>query len=207
MTTLYVTHDQVEAMTLGQRVAVLRDGAIQQVDSPQALYRRPGNLFVAAFIGSPAMNLVEAGVAGGRGALRRPGAAARPARRPVRDGRVILGIRPESFEDASLADPALPVVEVEAIVLEELGSDSHVIFAIDAPRVEAEELRAAVDHEDEALIVEDRALWNARVSARAEIRAGTGVALAVDPSQLYFFDPDSGASLDAGVRTAAAAVS
>jgi multiple sugar transport system ATP-binding protein len=92
-------------------------------------------------------------------------------------------------------------------VLEELGSDSHVIFAIDAPRVEAEELRAAADHEDEGLIAEDRALWNARVSSKAGIRPGTKVALAVDPSQLYFFDPDSGASLTADARAVAAAAS
>jgi multiple sugar transport system ATP-binding protein len=203
VTTIYVTHDQVEAMTLGQRVAVLRDGVIQQVDTPQALYGRPDNLFVAAFIGSPAMNLVEATVSGGQVSFAGFEVPLDAARRPSRDGSVILGIRPESFEDAALADPSLPAVDVEVLVLEELGSDSHVIFTIDAPRVEAEELRAAADHEDEGLIADDRAVWNARVSARTEARAGQRLRLALDPTQLYFFDPGTGASLTAGARAAA----
>ena len=196
VTTIYVTHDQVEAMTLGQRVAVMRDGVIQQVASPQELYARPQNLFVAAFIGSPAMNLVHATVAGDRvrfAGLELP----LGARRPARDGEVILGIRPEAFEDVSLADPELPAFDVEALVLEELGSDTHVIFAIDAPRVEAEDLRAAADDEDEALIRDDRAVWNARVGSKTEARAGAALRLAVDPEQLYFFDPHTGASLAA----------
>jgi multiple sugar transport system ATP-binding protein len=135
VTTIYVTHDQIEAMTLGQRVAVLRDGVIQQVDSPQALYARPKNLFVAAFIGSPAMNLVEATVADGRVAFAGWELQRDPGRRPTKDGSVILGIRPEAFEDAALADGGLPTVDVDVAVVEELGSDSHV-FPIDAPRVE-----------------------------------------------------------------------
>ncbi|MGE5273301.1 MAG: ABC transporter ATP-binding protein [Verrucomicrobiota bacterium] len=204
VTTIYVTHDQIEAMTLGQRVAVLRDGVIQQVDSPQALYARPDNLFVAAFIGSPAMNLVEATVSDGRVAFAGWEVPLDPERRPPRDGRVILGIRPESFEDAALADPGLPAVDVEVVVLEELGSDSHVIFPIDAPRVEAEELRAAADHEEDALLADDQSLWNARVSSKAEADPGRRLRLAVDPAALYFFDPDSGASLTADAPAAAA---
>ncbi len=204
MTTIYVTHDQVEAMTLGQRVAVMRDGVIQQVDSPQALYSRPDNLFVAAFIGSPAMNLVEATVSGDVVSFAGWELPLDPLRRPARDGRVILGIRPESFEDALLCDPALPSVEVEVAVLEELGSDSHVIFAIDAPRVEAEELKAAADNEEEALIAGDHAVWNARVQSKTAARVSARIRLAVDASHLYFFDPDSGASLTAGARSAAA---
>jgi len=204
VTTIYVTHDQVEAMTLGQRVAVMRDGVIQQVDSPQALYSRPDNLFVAAFIGSPAMNLVEATVSGDVVSFAGWELPLDPLRRPARDGRVILGIRPESFEDALLCDPALPSVEVEVAVLEELGSDSHVIFAIDAPRVEAEELKAAADNEEEALIAGDHAVWNARVQSKTAARVSARIRLAVDASHLYFFDPDSGASLTAGARSAAA---
>jgi multiple sugar transport system ATP-binding protein len=205
VTTIYVTHDQVEAMTLGQRVAVLRDGVIQQVDTPQSLYARPDNLFVAAFIGSPAMNLVEARVADGRVSFAGHDLALPPGRRPSRDGTVILGIRPESFEDAALADASLPVIEVEVVVLEELGSDSHVIFPIEAPRVEAEELKAAADHEDEGLLADDRAVWNARVSSKTGARAGRRLGLALDPARLYFFDPETGASLTAGARSAAAA--
>jgi multiple sugar transport system ATP-binding protein len=204
VTTIYVTHDQVEAMTLGQRVAVMRDGVIQQVDTPQVLYGRPDNLFVAAFIGSPAMNLVEGTVSGGAVSFAGWEIPLDPGRRPARDGRVILGIRPETFEDALLADPSLPSVEVEVVVLEELGSDSHVIFAIDAPRVVAEELKAAADNEDEALIAGDHAVWNARVQSKTAARVGAPIRLAVDASHLYFFDPDSGASLTAGVRSAAA---
>jgi multiple sugar transport system ATP-binding protein len=203
VTTVYVTHDQVEAMTLGQRVVVLRDGVIQQVDTPQALYARPENLFVAAFIGSPAMNLVEATVADGRAAFAGWDLPLDPARRP-RDGRVILGLRPESFEDASLADGDLPTVEVDVAVVEELGSDSHVIFPIEAPRVEAEELRAAVDDEEDALIADDRSMWNARVSSKAEAAPGQRIRLALDPAELYFFDPETGASLTVGAPAAAA---
>ena len=203
VTTVYVTHDQVEAMTLGQRVVVLRDGVIQQVDTPQALYARPENLFVAAFIGSPAMNLVEATVADGRAAFAGWDLPLDPARRP-RDGRVILGLRPESFEDASLADGDLPTVEVDVAVVEELGSDSHVIFPIEAPRVEAEELRAAVDDEEDALIADDRSMWNARVSSKAEAEPGRRIRLALDPAELYFFDPETGASLTVGAPAAAA---
>jgi multiple sugar transport system ATP-binding protein len=201
VTTIYVTHDQVEAMTLGQRVAVLRDGVIQQVDTPQALYGRPDNLFVAAFIGSPAMNLVEATVTGSRVSFA---GLELTLARSVREGKVILGIRPEAFEDAAFAEPGLPTIEVRALVLEELGSDSHVIFPIDAPRVEAEELRAAADHEDEGLIADGRAVWNARVSSRTEARPGRPLRLAVDTSRLYFFDPAGGASLTAGTPAAAA---
>ncbi len=204
VTTVYVTHDQVEAMTLGQRVAVMRDGEIQQVDTPQRLYLRPVNLFVAAFIGSPSMNLVEATVAGG--AVRFAGFTLPldPAHRP-RDGvdRLILGIRPESFEDAALADPSRPQLEVGVTVLEELGSDVHVIFTLDAPRVEAEALRAVRDDEEAGLIVDDRAVWNARVDAKTSARTGGAARLAVDTSMLYFFDPASGESL-AGAQVAAA---
>jgi multiple sugar transport system ATP-binding protein len=196
VTTVYVTHDQVEAMTLGQRVAVMRDGRIQQVDTPQRLYASPVNLFVAAFIGSPSMNLVEATIDGD--AVRFAGFALPldVSRRPQGGpDRVILGIRPESFEDAALADPSLPQVEVEVAVLEELGSDAHVIFTLDAPRVEAEALRAAHDDEEAGLIVEDRAVWNARVDSKTAAQTGRTMRLSVDPSELYFFDPASGESL------------
>jgi multiple sugar transport system ATP-binding protein len=203
VTTIYVTHDQVEAMTLGQRVAVLRDGVIQQVDSPQALYARPRNLFVAAFIGSPAMNLVEATVANGRVSFAGWELQVASSRRPAKDGRVILGIRPEAFEDAALADGDLPTIEVDVTIVEELGSDSHVIFPIDAPRVEAEELRAAVDDEEDALLADDRSMWNARVSSKADAEPGRRIQLAVDPTELYFFDPETGASLTVGAPAAA----
>src|SRR5438067_9212762 len=126
VTTVYVTHDQTEAMTLGQRVAGMRDGHILQCDRPQQLYAKPNNLFIAAFIGSPSMNLVEATYDDGAvrfGQYRVP-LAARPA-----TGRFVLGIRPESFEDAAFA-PGLPTIRVQVAVVEELGSDAHVFFTV-----------------------------------------------------------------------------
>ena len=196
VTTVYVTHDQVEAMTLGQRVAVMRDGRIQQVDAPQNLYEQPANLFVAAFIGSPSMNLVEATVTDSTvefAGFRLPLA---PGRHPSRAGTVILGIRPESFEDAEFADPALPQIEVEVSVVEELGSDAHVIFPIDAPRVSAEDLEATVDDPLEGLIADDvRSLFNARVHPKTVAATGRAITLAVDPAQFHFFDPETGATL------------
>ena len=193
-TTIYVTHDQVEAMTLGQRVAVMRDGRIQQVDTPQGLYKRPVNLFVAAFIGSPAMNLVDAVVddshvefAGFR--LPLPDGVELPA------GKVILGLRPEAFEDAALADPTLPAIEVDVAVIEELGSDTHAIFAIDAPQVDSDELHAREQEEDELTLVGDSAVFNARVDPRSSARPGQSLRLAVDPARFHFFDGETGANL------------
>ena len=194
-TTVYVTHDQVEAMTLGQRVAVMRDGKILQVDTPQAMYRFPKNLFVAAFIGSPAMNLVEAEVAGGAvtfGGYQIP--LPEVLRGSVPDGRVVLGARPEAFEDAAFADPSLPQIDVDVTVVEELGSDTHVVFPVDAPRVETEELRGATADED-ALLAEDRAVFNGRVDPRTAASAGLRLRLVVDPMRFYFFDPATGENL------------
>jgi multiple sugar transport system ATP-binding protein len=205
VTTIYVTHDQIEAMTLGQRVAVMREGVIQQVDAPQVLYLRPENLFVAAFIGSPAMNLVEATISGGIASFAGWEVPLDPGRRPEREGRVILGIRPEAFEDAVFADPSLPTIDVDVLVLEELGSDTHVIFPIEAPRVETEELRAAADHEEDALLADDQTLWNARVASRTEAEAGEPLRLAMEPAAFYFFDPDTGASLTRPAVAAAVA--
>jgi len=193
VTTVYVTHDQVEAMTLGQRVAVMRDGRILQIDRPQKLYEEPQDLFVAAFIGSPAMNLVDAEIVNGDvifGQFRVP---LEPQRRPPQaGGKVVLGIRPESFEDASCAAPGLPTIEVSVAVLEELGADSHVFFRVDAPRITAELLEA----QDEAtLLAEPTALFSGRVDPKTRARVGDRLALAVDPSAFYFFDRESGRAL------------
>jgi multiple sugar transport system ATP-binding protein len=195
VTTVYVTHDQVEAMTLGQRVAVMRDGRILQVDAPQRLYQEPRDLFVAGFIGSPAMNLLDAEIVGDEvvfGGLRVP---LDPRRRPTAGStRVVLGIRPESFEDAAFASRDLPQFDVEVAVLEELGSDAHVFFLLDARRVSAEILEAA-DVEEATLVVEPRALVNARVDPGTDARVGERLRLAVDPARFHFFDADSGVSL------------
>jgi multiple sugar transport system ATP-binding protein len=203
VTTVYVTHDQVEAMTLGQRVAVMRDGRILQVDEPQTLYRQPVDLFVAAFIGTPAMNLVEARIDGDDAVFGQFRVPLDPARRPPREVRsVILGLRPESFEDSAFARPELPRVEAEIDVLEELGSDVHVYFHVDAPRIAAEALVEA--SEDEAtLLVEEKALFNARVDPRTKAEIGSRLSLAVDPHRFHFFDPKTGKSLLAAAPTPA----
>jgi multiple sugar transport system ATP-binding protein len=190
-TTIYVTHDQVEAMTLGQRVAVMRDGRILQVDTPQALYGRPANLYVAAFIGSPAMNLVEAELADGTVEL----AGFRfPVSQPG-SGRVVVGIRPEAFEDAAFADPLLPRIEVAVEVVEDLGPDTHVIFPVDAPPVDTTEVREAAGDAD-ALLPDGRSLFTARVSPETSARVGTTMRLAVDPSKFHFFDRETGVRLE-----------
>jgi multiple sugar transport system ATP-binding protein len=210
VTTVYVTHDQVEAMTLGQRVAVLRDGVLQQVDTPQNLFRGPVNLFVAAFIGSPAMNLVEADVDGSR--LRFAGYdMALPERSPVAglNRRVILGLRPTDFEHAASADADLPRIRVHADVVEELGAESHVIFAVDAPEVSTEAVRAATEttSEDEGRLFADdeRAVFTASLDARRSVTAGTDLELAVDHRRFHFFDPSTGLALDSAARASLAA--
>jgi multiple sugar transport system ATP-binding protein len=195
-TTIYVTHDQIEAMTLGQRVAVMRDGRIQQVDTPQALYVRPANLFVAAFIGSPAMNLVEAEVADGALAFAGYRIALPPALAPGA-GRVIAGLRPEAFEDGAFADPALPRIDVQVEVVEELGADTHVIFALDAPRVDVSEVREAAGDED-ALVAVEGAVFTARVDPGTKARPGAPLQLAVDPSRFHYFAPKTGLRLEPG---------
>jgi multiple sugar transport system ATP-binding protein len=197
VTTVYVTHDQIEAMTLGQRVAVLRDGVLQQVDTAQRLFREPANLFVAAFIGSPSMNLVEADVAAGR--LHFAGYEL-PLPDEVRlvERRVILGIRPTDFQSDAQADPSLPRLRVRAAVVEDLGAESHVLFAIDAPRVVAEAVRAAEDKaaSSEGLLADDnRALFTARIDGQEPITPGTELELAVDPRRMHFFDVATGAVL------------
>ena len=194
-TTIYVTHDQVEAMTLGQRVAVMRDGRVQQVDTPQALYRKPANLFVAAFIGSPAMNLVDATVSGDRVEFAGYRIPLSPANRPEAGvERVVLGIRPEMFEDAAFADSSLPQLDVTVDVIEELGPDTHVLFTIEAPPVNVSEVREAQE-EDDTLLVIDRALFNARVDARTAARVAGSLRLAINPDGFQFFDPVTGANL------------
>ncbi len=210
VTTVYVTHDQVEAMTLGDRVAVLRDGRLQQVDTPQNLFDRPVNLFVAGFIGSPSMNLVTAklvrdgGAAVAFGGLTLPIADAILREREGLDayfGRpVILGIRPSSFEDAEFAmDDGAPVMDVRADVTEELGSEVNVIFTVDAPPVQHKDttdLAHDAEGEDATLpLAENKSFWTARVNPRSRVRPGQPLRLAVDTSTLHFFDPESGLAI------------
>jgi multiple sugar transport system ATP-binding protein len=210
VTTVYVTHDQVEAMTLGNRVCVLRDGRLQQVDTPQTLFEAPVNLFVAGFIGSPAMNFVNAElVRDGGAAVTFAGykldvpAEVIEAKRGLADyfgKKVILGIRPSDFEDASLSDRKWGTMRVTAGVTEELGSEIHVIFTIDAPHVEHVSIAQATEaseDEDEATaaLAGGKSLWTARVSKESRVRHGAPLELSVDTRYLQFFDPGSGLSI------------
>jgi multiple sugar transport system ATP-binding protein len=198
VTTVYVTHDQTEAMTLGQRVAVLREGAVVQVDRPQELYAHPRDVFVAAFIGAPSMNLVHATVEDGAVRLGQYVLPLDAARRPDRAGPVVLGIRPEAFSDATTAPPDLPRVDVAVEVVEELGADTHVCFWVDARRPDVEAGRAQDD--DGALLADQRTLFVARVDPRAAPRPGTRCTLAVDTARLHFFDPATGTALPSRAR-------
>ena len=208
VTTVYVTHDQVEAMTLGQRVCVLREGRLQQADTPQALFNAPVNLFVAGFIGSPAMNFVTARLARDDGPavtfadhrLSVPDdlITARPGLDSYFGREVILGIRPSDFEDAGLADSGWARMPVTAGVTEDLGSEIHVLFTVDAPQVQHPGITDATSgsDEDEAIPLDGgRSLWTARVAARSKVRTGQPIELAVDTSNLQFFDPESGLSI------------
>jgi multiple sugar transport system ATP-binding protein len=198
VTTVYVTHDQVEAMTLGTRVAVMRDGKVQQVDAPQRLYHHPTNLFVAAFIGSPSMNLVEADVADGHVSFAGFDVPLSPDRRPaaVSSGRIILGLRPQDFEDARLADASLPTIDVSPAVVEELGSATHVIFPIDAPPVDVESVRAAHDDGERAVLLHDDGVsFTAEIDETLPAKAGTAMRLALNPRRFHFFDAETGDAL------------
>jgi multiple sugar transport system ATP-binding protein len=198
VTTVYVTHDQIEAMTLGDRVAVMRDGRVQQCDTPERLFLQPANLFVAAFIGSPAMNLAPGEVASGK--LRFAGMEL-PLPRPPADRPVIAGVRPTDLQLAGPnTDPGLPRLAVTLEVVERLGSESHVIFEVDAPPLKGEAALAAdevIAEGDETLLAGSRgARFTARIEGRRRLSPGERVELAVDPAALHLFDPESGAALD-----------
>jgi multiple sugar transport system ATP-binding protein len=194
VTTVYVTHDQTEAMTLGQRVAVMNEGRVLQCDTPQRLYDRPDNVFVAAFIGTPAMNLVEASLEGGEvvfGGFRlRLDERRRPQGAPAK---VILGIRPEAFEETG-SGTGSSTIEVTPAVVEELGSEAHVFFPVDAPPVTAEILEAS-ESEEATLLPDSKALFAARLGAETRARVGVALELAVNPARLHFFETQSGARL------------
>jgi multiple sugar transport system ATP-binding protein len=209
-TTIYVTHDQVEAMTMGDRVAVMRKGEIQQVDSPQELYDRPVNLFVGGFIGSPAMNMLEAtiersdgglaAVAGSqRVALDEKTLSARPALKDFEGKPLILGIRPEDLDDAALASdvPGDQRLKGKVELREALGSEIMVHFAVDAQPALTEDVRELAEdagtpdatvqptHEGGTLMV-------ARFSPRSQVKEGQELEVAADTRSLHFFDAETG---------------
>jgi multiple sugar transport system ATP-binding protein len=197
VTTLYVTHDQVEAMTMGDRVAVMRDGSVQQCDTPQNAYDRPANLFVAAFIGSPSMNLYEAvigqdgrSITLGTQELAFPAGvtAIHPALAPYLGKKVVAGLRPEQL--AAAGDNGAPTLRGDVDLVEALGSEALVHFSIDAQRVTA---HAAVDGVDDEL--DTRGAGVARVDARYKPQLGERVGFAVDVERMHFFDVESGLAI------------
>jgi multiple sugar transport system ATP-binding protein len=177
-TTLYVTHDQTEAMTMGDRVAVMRDGRLEQVDEPQRLYEQPANLFVAGFIGSPGMNLLR-GEVGDDGWLALGAARLRLARRTSFRGPVVVGIRPEAVAPA--AEPGDDVLELPVVLSEMLGSD--VLLHLD-PGVASVRTEAALDEDDERRFI-------ARVPPSLRPAPGERVRLRVDMDRVHLFDPET----------------
>jgi len=205
-TTIYVTHDQVEAVTLGDRIAVMRLGRIQQVGTPADLYDHPVNLFVAGFIGSPAMNFLPGQLDGDQlrtpiGDLRIPREMRRRLEMGASGGRrgVIVGIRPEHFEDASLVTLPAPghIFKTKIDVLEALGSDSYAHFTVDSPPVSSSELQELTDETDTAGVARSAGGVQivARLSAASGIKQGREAQLWIDTSQLHVFDHETGRSL------------
>ncbi len=212
VTTIYVTHDQIEAMTMGDRVAVLKRGILQQVDTPQNLYDSPANVFVAGFIGSPAMNLlnakIERGVDGGVGIrlgdqtvdLSPSVLTNNPSLEQSVGSSMVVGIRPEDFEDASIASAAPPDrrLRVPVTLVEALGSEIIVHFSLGAEPFEI--MDAEFEGEDALAATTDHAgnyVYVARVNPRSRASIGDTIELVVDTDRCHFFDPSSGATLAA----------
>jgi multiple sugar transport system ATP-binding protein len=202
-TTVYVTHDQTEAMTLGDRVAVMRAGVIQQVDTPEELYQRPRNLFVAGFIGSPAMNFLPGTLEDGRlrtalGDVTLPGDVRAKVQRAGAGRDLIVGIRPEHFEDAALVDGHRGeglTFKATVDVLESLGADKYAYFRLEGARATAQELEelAADAGTGDAPGGSDQVV--ARLDPASRAREGQQLELWFDPARLYLFNPRNGAHL------------
>jgi multiple sugar transport system ATP-binding protein len=207
VTTVYVTHDQVEAMTMGDRVAVMRKGELQQVAEPQTLYDRPVNLFVGGFIGSPAMNMIEATLERRNGGYAAKlgdqsidigdALTARPALKAFEGRQVVLGIRPEDLEDAGLGAAGAQTIRGTTQLTEALGSEIMVHFGINARHAMTDDVRelkedVGEDRDVGALDSEGTATLVGRFGARSRVRPGEPVEVAVDTRSLHFFDPDTG---------------
>jgi multiple sugar transport system ATP-binding protein len=211
VTTIYVTHDQTEAMTLGDRVAVMKKGELQQVAEPQVLYDHPTNLFVAGFIGSPAMNLLQGILSGGEDGdlelavgkqklrINRAVLNQRPALRGYLGKTVVVGIRPEDMEDASLVpDADGSQVESKADLVEAMGSDVLIHFVVDAPQVvtdDTKELARDVGTDVLGLDQQPHTDLIARFSPRTRVRDGDTVTVHIATDRLHYFDPDTGLSI------------
>jgi multiple sugar transport system ATP-binding protein len=224
VTTVYVTHDQVEAMTMGDRVAVMRKGELQQVDEPQVLYDHPNNLFVGGFIGSPAMNMLEATIERANGGLAAKAGklsvalgdetmSARPGLKSYEGKKVVLGIRPEDLEDASLASDTPQNQRLTGLVelLEALGSEIMAHFSVEAEAAETEETRELASDKGDpegdigVSAPEGKTVLVARFGARSKAKVGEEVEVAVDTRALHFFDPETGLGIYDGKEKGASA--
>jgi multiple sugar transport system ATP-binding protein len=208
VTTIYVTHDQVEAMTLGDRVAIMRDGVLQQVAKPQELYDSPRNLFVAEFIGSPAMNLVGVDLARSNGGVvakfgddtlvvDEQVLARRPSLKGFDGRRLILGVRPEDLEDAAFSTGAASGHRLSAKVdiREDMGSEVFIHFGVAGKAVRGADVKAAVGEEVAEVAEAKGNVWVARVDRDTSVQERGNVDLVVDTSRLHFFDPESGEAI------------
>ena len=204
-TTLYVTHDQVEAMTMGDRVAVIRKGILQQIDTPREIYLYPKNIFVAGFIGSPAMNFVYATTNFSEketkltfGDSNIVSSFAPKSLSDFNGKEIVLGIRPEAFEDSVYANDKefTEQININVSLLEQLGSDTYIHFYKDIPPVQTkaiEEILADEGEDISALGTETKFI--ARINPNATIEEGQNINLAIDPSKLHYFDPETGLAI------------
>ena len=204
-TTLYVTHDQVEAMTMGDRVAVIRKGVLQQIDTPREIYLYPKNIFVAGFIGSPAMNFVYATIDVSEKETKLKFGDSNIVSSDVPKSlsdfngkEIVLGIRPEAFEDSVYANDKefTEQININVSLLEQLGSDTYIHFYKDIPPVQTkaiEEILADEGEDISALGTETKFI--ARINPNATIEEGQNINLAIDPSKLHYFDPETGLAI------------
>ena len=202
-TTLYVTHDQVEAMTMGDRVAVIRKGELQQIDTPREIYSNPKNIFVAGFIGSPSMNFVYAKIKSKDDVLELTFGdnqitykdEKKEKLESFKNKEIILGIRPEAFEDGYFANEAdySESIKVKVSLLEQLGSDSYVHFYKDIKPVQTEAIEEILADEGEDItVLGNDTKFIARINPNSTVTEGEEIQLKINPSKLHFFDPESG---------------
>ena len=204
-TTLYVTHDQVEAMTMGDRVAVIRKGVLQQINTPREIYLYPKNIFVAGFIGSPSMNFVYATVnLSSNGTVLKFGedeilSKDAPESLNEHEGQqIVLGIRPEAFEDSDYANKEefSEEISIEVSLLEQLGSDTYIHFYKDINPVQTEAIEEILADEGEDIsVLGTETKFIARINPNASIVEGQNINLAIDPSKLHYFDPETGLAI------------
>ena len=205
-TTLYVTHDQVEAMTMGDRVAVIRKGVLQQIDTPRQIYLYPKNIFVAGFIGSPSMNFVYATVKtsskGSSFTFGEDEIFVKDAPKSIKDyedKEIVLGIRPEAFEDYVYANKNefSEEININVSLLEQLGSDTYIHFYKDLSPVQTEAIEEILADEGEDIsVLGTQTKFIARINPNATIEEGKNIKLSINPSKLHFFNPETGLSIN-----------